>query len=236
MRAVTVAQISDGTGADRFGLKAGEQRRGRRPVQAAARQPVRSCTARRPRSADLQSASAGNPMNISAPFIHRPIATALLMVGLLLCGLVAYPLLPVARAAERQLPDHSGHGAIARRRSADHGVVGGDAARAAVRPDPRRHPDDLVERARHHPDHPAVRPEPRRSTARPATCWRRSTPRARICRAGIPYPPTIRKVNPADTPILVLAPHLGHAAADHGRRLSPKTSCCRRSRRSPASA
>ena len=35
-------------------------------------------------------------MNISAPFIHRPIATALLMVGLLVGGLVAYPLLPIA--------------------------------------------------------------------------------------------------------------------------------------------
>ena len=35
-------------------------------------------------------------MNISAPFIQRPIATALLMIGLLVGGLVAYPLLPVA--------------------------------------------------------------------------------------------------------------------------------------------
>src|SRR5260221_1992486 len=35
-------------------------------------------------------------MNISAPFIQRPIATALIMVGLLVGGLVAYPLLPVA--------------------------------------------------------------------------------------------------------------------------------------------
>ena len=35
-------------------------------------------------------------MNISAPFIRRPIATALLMVGLLLGGLASYPLLPVA--------------------------------------------------------------------------------------------------------------------------------------------
>src|ERR1700746_3932658 len=35
-------------------------------------------------------------MNISAPFIQRPIATALVMVGLLVAGLVAYPLLPVA--------------------------------------------------------------------------------------------------------------------------------------------
>jgi multidrug efflux pump subunit AcrB len=35
-------------------------------------------------------------VEISAPFIQRPIATALLMVGLLVGGLVAYPLLPVA--------------------------------------------------------------------------------------------------------------------------------------------
>ncbi|CAO3431775.1 multidrug efflux RND transporter permease subunit [Azospirillum endophyticum] len=35
-------------------------------------------------------------MNISAPFIRRPVATALLMVGLLLAGIAAYPLLPVA--------------------------------------------------------------------------------------------------------------------------------------------
>lgn len=35
-------------------------------------------------------------MDISAPFIQRPNATALLMVGLLVSGLVSYPLLPVA--------------------------------------------------------------------------------------------------------------------------------------------
>jgi len=35
-------------------------------------------------------------VNLSAPFIRRPIATALLMVGLLLCGLAAYRLMPVS--------------------------------------------------------------------------------------------------------------------------------------------
>ena len=40
--------------------------------------------------------TSADPVNISAPFIERPIATALLMVGLLAAGLVAYPLLPVA--------------------------------------------------------------------------------------------------------------------------------------------
>ena len=45
----------------------------------------------------MQSAvQQAHPMNISAPFIRRPIATSLLMIGLLLCGLVCYRLLPVA--------------------------------------------------------------------------------------------------------------------------------------------
>src|SRR5207248_7960066 len=43
-------------------------------------------------------------MNISAPFVHRPIATALLMIGLLLCGLVTYRLLPVASLPNVNFP------------------------------------------------------------------------------------------------------------------------------------
>ena len=43
-------------------------------------------------------------MNISAPFIQRPIATALLMVGLLLGGLVTYRLLPVASLPNVNFP------------------------------------------------------------------------------------------------------------------------------------
>src|SRR5258708_3758577 len=43
-------------------------------------------------------------MNISAPFIQRPIATALLMAGLLLCGLVTYRLLPVAALPNVNFP------------------------------------------------------------------------------------------------------------------------------------
>ena len=43
-------------------------------------------------------------MNISAPFIQRPIATALVMVGLLVAGLVTYRLLPVAALPEVNYP------------------------------------------------------------------------------------------------------------------------------------
>jgi multidrug efflux pump subunit AcrB len=43
-------------------------------------------------------------MNISAPFIRRPIATSLLTVALLLSGALAYPLLPVAPLPEVEYP------------------------------------------------------------------------------------------------------------------------------------
>ena len=43
-------------------------------------------------------------MNISAPFIQRPIATVLLMVGLLLGGLATYRLLPVSSLPNVNFP------------------------------------------------------------------------------------------------------------------------------------
>lgn len=43
-------------------------------------------------------------MNISEPFIRRPIATSLLMAGILLLGIVAFPLLPVAPLPQVDFP------------------------------------------------------------------------------------------------------------------------------------
>ncbi len=43
-------------------------------------------------------------MNLSAPFIERPIATTLLMAALALLGVVAYPLLPVAPLPQVDFP------------------------------------------------------------------------------------------------------------------------------------
>lgn len=43
-------------------------------------------------------------MRLSAPVIHRPIATVLLMAGLLLGGLVTYCLLPVAAQPNVNFP------------------------------------------------------------------------------------------------------------------------------------
>ena len=41
---------------------------------------------------------------ISAPFIRHPIATSLLMIGVLFVGLVAYPRLPVAPLPQVDFP------------------------------------------------------------------------------------------------------------------------------------
>ncbi|HZZ61614.1 MAG TPA: efflux RND transporter permease subunit, partial [Roseiarcus sp.] len=43
-------------------------------------------------------------LNISEPFIRHPIATSLLMVGLLFIGIVAYPNLPVAPLPQVDFP------------------------------------------------------------------------------------------------------------------------------------
>ena len=51
-----------------------------------------------------QGSGRSRDMNISAPFIRRPIATALLMAGLLLAGIAAYPFLPVAPLPQVDFP------------------------------------------------------------------------------------------------------------------------------------
>lgn len=43
-------------------------------------------------------------MNVSAPFIVRPIATTLLAIGVTLVGLVAYFLLPIAGVPQVEIP------------------------------------------------------------------------------------------------------------------------------------
>jgi multidrug efflux pump len=43
-------------------------------------------------------------MNVSAPFILRPVATTLLMVGLSAIGLIAYALLPIAGVPQVDVP------------------------------------------------------------------------------------------------------------------------------------
>src|SRR6201999_1400043 len=56
------------------------------------------------RSGEPKDDGASLTGGISTPFIRQPIATSLLMVGILFVGLVAYPLLPVAPLPQVDFP------------------------------------------------------------------------------------------------------------------------------------
>ena len=67
-------------------------------------------------------------MSISTPFIRRPVATSLLMAAILLVGLAAYPLLPVAPLPRVEFPTINVHRQVPRRQPGNHGHRGGAAA------------------------------------------------------------------------------------------------------------
>jgi HAE1 family hydrophobic/amphiphilic exporter-1 len=142
-------------------------------------------------------------MNISAPFIQRPIATVLLMVALLVGGLVAYPLLPVAALPNVNYPTLT---VTAQLPGADPQTMASTVAS----------PLELQ-----FGEIPGVT----QMTSSSALGYVQITLQFELSRpidgavadtlsainaaqaylpANMPYPPLIRKVNPADTPVLVL--------------------------------
>jgi hydrophobe/amphiphile efflux-1 (HAE1) family protein len=143
-------------------------------------------------------------MNISAPFIQRPVATSLLMVGLLLCGLAAYRLMPVASlpnvdyptiqisaqlpGADPQTMASSVATPLEQQLSQIPGIaqLTSSSALGFVQLTAQFQLDRSVDSA-------AVDVLAAINAASP------------YLPANIPYPPTIRKVNPADTPVILLA-------------------------------
>jgi HAE1 family hydrophobic/amphiphilic exporter-1 len=142
-------------------------------------------------------------MNISAPFIQRPIATALLMVGLLAGGLIAYPLLPVASLPNVNYPTLS---VTAQLPGADPQTMASTVA------SPLELQFGQIAGLT-------------QMTSSSALGYTQVTLQFELSRQiegcvsdtlsaiqaasaylpkNLPYPPSIRKVNPADTPILVL--------------------------------
>src|SRR5579862_9081348 len=51
-------------------------------------------------------------MNLSAPFIHRPIATSLLALGLAVAGIIAFKILPVSALPQIEFPTISVQAAL----------------------------------------------------------------------------------------------------------------------------
>src|ERR1700754_722004 len=142
-------------------------------------------------------------MNISAPFIQRPIATVLLMVGLLVGGLVAYPLLPVAAlpnvnyptlTVTAQLPGADPQtmaSTVASPLELQFGEIPGLTHMTSA--SALGYAQITLQFELSRPIDGAV--SDTLSAINAATAY---LPK------NLPYPPLIRKVNPAETPILVL--------------------------------
>ena len=143
-------------------------------------------------------------MNISEPFIRRPVATALLMVGLLLLGLLAYRLMPVAALPNVDYPTIQ---ISAQLPGADPQTMASSVA------------TPLEQQLSQIPGLAQL-------TSSSALGFVQLTVQFELSRtvdsaavdvlaainaaspylpANLPYPPTIRKVNPADTPVILLA-------------------------------
>jgi hydrophobe/amphiphile efflux-1 (HAE1) family protein len=143
-------------------------------------------------------------MNLSAPFIHRPVATSLLMLAVAVIGIAAYPLLPVAPLptvdfptiqVSASLPGASPEvmaSAVATPLEKQLGIIPGVAqltstsslgnSQIAIQFDLSRNIDGAAQDVQ--------------SAINAA---------AGQLPKNLPNPPTYRKVNPADPPVLVLS-------------------------------
>ena len=96
-------------------------------------------------------------MNLSRPFILRPVATALLMAALLLSGILAVPAAAGLGAAAGRLPDDPHHHLLSGRQPGGDDELGDGAARAAVRSAAGPGADVVDELGRRLGDHAALR-------------------------------------------------------------------------------
>jgi hydrophobe/amphiphile efflux-1 (HAE1) family protein len=143
-------------------------------------------------------------MNLSALFIGRPIATVMLMVGLLLAGLVAYPLLPVASLPTVNYPTLQ---VTAQLPGADPQTMASSVA-TPLELQFGQIPGltQMTSASALGITQITLQFDLGRSLDGAATDALSAINAASAqLPVGLPYPPTIRKVNPADTPILVLA-------------------------------
>ena len=143
-------------------------------------------------------------MNLSAPFIQRPVATVLLMAGLLLCGLATYPLLPVGALPNVNFPTIQ---ISAQLPGADPQTIASSVA-TPLEQQLSQIPGvtQLSSSSALGVAQLTVQFELSRSVDSAATDVLAAINAASpYLPPNIPYPPTIRKVNPAETPIMLIA-------------------------------
>jgi hypothetical protein len=146
-----------------------------------------ACARRRDRS---DPPVARRVMNLSAPFIRRPVRDDAPHHRLALRGVIGFRFLPVAALPQVDFPTIQ-VSAACRRRSRDDGDVGRGAARAAVRPHRRRHRDDLDELPRLDRRSSCSSTSTGTSTAPRATCRPPSMPRAATLPTTLPAQPDL---------------------------------------------
>ena len=161
-------------------------------------------------------AAGGRLMNISELFIRRPIMTTLVMASILLFGVMAYMLLPVSDLPNVDFPTIYGHRPLSGRQPGHDGLGGGHAAGEGV----------LDHRGRGHHDLTSMQGTTQitlqfvltRNIDAAAQDVQAAIARAaRKLPPDMPTPPSYRKVNPADQPILYLtltSPNLPMSALD----------------------
>ena len=164
-RNVTVGRTEGDNTRDHFRAGAGRrggdggrgQAAGRRPGERAgvrAKRPAKSTPGKEQENAARRS------MNPSRTFILRPVATSLLMVGILLVGGGRLQAAAGFGSAGSGLPDHPGDHVLSRRQPGRDGVVGDRAARAAVRAGAGTAADDVDQLRRELRHHAAIQSEP----------------------------------------------------------------------------
>lgn len=143
-------------------------------------------------------------MNLSAAFIHRPIATVLLMAGLLLCGLATYPLLPVGALPNVNYPTIQ---VSAQLPGADPQTMASSVA-TPLEQQLSQIPGvtQLTSSSALGVTQLTIQFELSRTVDSAAVDVLAAINAASpFLPLNIPYPPTIRKVNPAETPIMLIA-------------------------------
>ncbi len=143
-------------------------------------------------------------MSISTPFIHRPVATLLLTLALMLAGAVAYSLLPVAPLPQVEIPTISVSASLP-------GASPDTMAATVATPLERAlgaiaGVEEITSRSTQGSTRITLQFDLSRSVDSAARDVQAAINASRtLLPSGMPSNPTYRKVNPADSPILILA-------------------------------
>ena len=144
-------------------------------------------------------------MNLSAPFIRRPVATTLLTAAIALAGAVAFRVLPVSPLPQVDFPTISVERRFAGSQSRDHGLFRRHSSGAAIWENRRHYGDDVVQQLSGTTS-VTLQFDLNRDINGAARDVQAAINAARsYLPTNLPSNPTYRKVNPADSPIMILA-------------------------------